>query len=407
MGIHVEVGSFFHSFGSITKNMSLISSCEHIGRLVIYLKHTILRSRANMISRRIYLTIIASLSSCLSFASYDGRLADDPYHKSPTGVYIILIIAIVCAIVKGVPSKNNKSADMIRKKSETKSKPVTKVYQETGRYWDECPSCKGSGWIEGKEISYLFAPLETVCCDQCKGYGHQLTLEAEFLHAEYRKQYDEEQTKERNLRIQKEKVRLEEKKRVSEERRQRKQQAIANIKSAGRSVLKEDEYLKQIEKLRAKRKEIGKKIMSILDTEPLCTSCQNKKPIKDCPICRGTGHIVTEEANRQIDIWLELLIVTKQLYSDFQALYPQDTDSRFHISSIENLKSLFDRTQNNKPPKSILMREKIVKLLENEPYCPHCMGFGYLKVILDHATNKAYEQIACCRCNGCGRLYYN
>lgn len=174
-------------------------------------------SRANMIFRRIYITIIASLSCCLSFASYDGRLADDPYHKSSTWLYIFLIIAIVCAIVKGFTSKNKISADTTRKKTETKSKPVTKVYQETGRYLDVCPSCNGSGWIYGKEISYLVAPPETVCCDRCKGYGHQLTPEAELLHAEYCQQYKDEQTKERILRIQKEKERAEQKKKLSEE----------------------------------------------------------------------------------------------------------------------------------------------------------------------------------------------
>lgn len=360
-----------------------------------------------MIFRRIYITIIASLSCCLSFASYDGRLADDPYHKSPTWLYIFLIIAIVCAIVKGFTSKDNKGANATRKKTETKPKPVTKVYQETGRYWDECPSCKGSGWIGGKEVFYLVAPPETVCCDKCKGYGHQLTPEAELLHAEYCKQCDEEQTKERNLRIQKEKERAEEKKRLSEERWQRKQQAIANIKSASRSVLKEDEYLKQIEELRAKRKALGKKMMAMLEIEPLCTSCQNEKPIKDCPICRGTGHILTEEANRQMDIWLELLTATKQLYNDSRALYPQDTDSEFHSSYIDNLISLSSGTQNNNPPKSTLIRERVVKLLENEPYCLNCMAAGHLKVRTDSYTKRAYAQVACSRCKGRGRLYYN
>lgn len=359
-----------------------------------------------MISRRIYLTIIASLNCCLSFASYDGRLADDPYHKSQTWLYIIIIIAIVCAVVKRFTS-NNKSADATRKKSETKSKPITKVYHETGRYWDVCPSCKGSGWVDGKEIYYLFEPPATVCCEHCKGYGHQLTSEVELLHAEYCKQYDEEQTNERNLRIQKKKERAEEKKKLSEERLAEKRQAIVEIKSAGRSVLKEDEYLKQLKELRAKRKELGKKIMAMLEAESLCTSCQNENQRKDCPICRGTGHILTAEANKQMDVWLELSATTKQLWSDFRALYPLDTDSGFHFSSIENLISLFSGTQNNNPPKSTLIRDRIVKLLENEPYCLHCMAAGHLRVSLDYATNKAHEQVACPRCKGRGRLYYN
>lgn len=360
-----------------------------------------------MIFRRIYLTFLASLSYCLSFASYDGRLADDPYHRSPTWLYVIIIIAVVYAVVKGFTCKDNKGANVTRKKSETKPKPVTKVYQETGRYWDECPSCKGSGWIGGKEVFYLVAPPETVCCDKCKGYGHQLTPEAELLHADYCKQCDEEQTQLRNLLIQKDKERAEEKKRLSEERWQRKKQAIADIKSAGRSVLKEEEYLKQLEELRAKRKELDKKIMAMLDTESLCTSCQNEKPKNDCPICRGSGHILTAEANKQMDVLLELSVTIKQLWSDCRALYPHDTDSMFHFSSIENIISLSSGTQKNKPPKSTLMRERIVKLLENEPYCFHCMAAGHLRVRLDYVTKKAYEQVACPRCKGQGRLYYN
>ena len=108
-----------------------------------------------------------------------------------------------------------------------------------------------------------------------------------------------------------------------------------------------------------------------------------------------------------MDIWLELLTTTKQLYSDFRALYPQDTDSGFHSSYIDNLISLCSGRQNNNPPKSSLIRERIVKLLKNEPYCLHCMAVGHLKVRTDYDTKKAYAQVACSRCKGRGRLYYN
>ena len=148
--------------------------------------------------------------------------------------------------------------------------------------------------------------------------------------------------------------------------------------------------------------------MAMLETEPICTSCQNEKPEIDCPVCRGTGHIPTIEANKQIDILLELFAKTKQLWSDYRALYPQDNDFGFHFSSVENLINRFSGTsQNIEPPKSTLMRDRIVKLLENEPYCLHCMAAGHLRVILDRATNKAYEQVACPRCKGQGHLYYN
>lgn len=65
----------------------------------------------------------------MAYASYDGRLADDPYHKFPTWLYIIIIIAVVCAVVNKFTSKDNKGANTTRKKSETKHKPVTRVYQ--------------------------------------------------------------------------------------------------------------------------------------------------------------------------------------------------------------------------------------------------------------------------------------
>ena len=359
-----------------------------------------------MIYRRIFLTIISSLSYCLSFASYDGRLADDPYHKSPTWLYAIIFIVIVYGIVKALSNKRSKSTNNSKRKTEKRPKNTAKVYQETGLYWDECPVCKGNKWIEGKEISYLVAPPETVCCDQCKGYGHQLSPEAELLHAEYCKQYNEEQTIARRLRIQKEKKREEEKKRLSEESWKKKQQAVADIKSAGRSVLKEDEYLSQLDELRAKRKELGKQIMAMLEAEPLCTSCQEGTLQKDCPICRGTGHIPTIEANKQIDKLLELSNKIKQLWCDCRALYPHDLNSGFTISSIENLINQFSDTQKINPPKSTLIRNRIVELLK-DPYCLHCMAAGHLRVIKDNATNKAYEQIPCPRCKGQGKLYYN
>lgn len=40
LGIYVEDGNFFHSFGSITKNILSTNSYEHIGKMVTYLKQT-------------------------------------------------------------------------------------------------------------------------------------------------------------------------------------------------------------------------------------------------------------------------------------------------------------------------------------------------------------------------------
>ena len=356
---------------------------------------------------RVILLILCIVNTLNIFAVYDGRLADDPYHKSPILLYIIIIIAIVGAVVKGFASKNNKGAGTIRKKTATKSKPVSKIYQETGMFWDECPSCKGSGWVDGKEVSYLVTPPETICCDQCKGYGRQLTHEAELLHAEYCKQFDEEQTKLWNLLSQINRESAEERKKIDADRWLKKQQAISQIKSAGRSVLKEDEYLEQLDELRPKRRELAKKIMAMLETEPLCTSCQDEKPIKDCPICRGTGHILTAEANELMDVFSELVTTIKQLWSDLRALYLPDTDSSIHISDRRNFLRLSAGAKNDDPPKSTLIRNRILQLLIHEPICPHCMGAGHRRVILDFATNKAYEQVVCPRCKGHGRLYYN
>lgn len=165
--------------------------------------------------------------------------------------------------------------------------------------------------------------------------------------------------------------------------------------------------MKNLEELRAKRKELGKKIISMLECEPLCTSCQDGNIKKDCPVCRGTGHIPTSETNDLIDEVLALSSTIKQLWSDYRALYPQDMESGISISSVESLVNMFSGTEKNNPPKSSLIRERIVKLLKDEPYCPHCMAAGHLRVITDYATNKAYEQVVCPCCKGQGRLYYN
>lgn len=360
-----------------------------------------------MIYQRLLLAIFFLMSYCLSYASYDGRLADDPYHESPTWLYVVLFIVIVCAVVKAVSIIGGRSTNISKSKTDKQQKTTAKVYRGTGRYWDECPSCKGSGWIGGKEISYIVAPPETVCCEQCKGYGHQMTPEAELLHVEYCKQCNQEQTEERRLRIHKEKEQAEKQRKLSEERWKKKQLAIADIRSAGRSILKEDEYLKQIEELRTKRKELGKKAMDRLDGEPLCTSCQDGIIKKDCSVCRGTGHIPSGEANNQIDEVLALSSTIKQLWSDYLALYPQNLEAGIHITSVESLVNMFSGKRKNNPPKSSLIRERIVELLKDEPYCLHCLAAGHLKVTIDYATNKAYEQIACPHCKGKGKLYYN
>ncbi|MDE6460703.1 MAG: hypothetical protein K2K52_07755 [Paramuribaculum sp.] len=309
-------------------------------------------------------------------------------------------------MVKGIYSLIKKHNFPPRKDYERLNKEI-KTYQTSGRYWDECPYCHGTGFTKGKEISYLAFPPEKVCCDQCKGYGHRLTPEAERLHDEYCKQYNEEQREARILRDKIEKEREEERKKISEEKWNKKRQVISDIKSAGRSVLKENEYLSQLDILRDKRKELVRKIMSDIEKEPICTSCHIGKIRKDCSVCRGTGHIPTIEANKLIDKVLELSKAIKQLWSDYRALYPQDEDAGIRISSIVALTNLWSDTKRINPPKSALMRSRIVELLKEEPYCQHCLATGYLGVIVNEVTKKAYEQVICNRCNGSGKLYYN
>ena len=79
-----------------------------------------------MIYRRIFLTIITSLSYCLSFASYDGRLADDLYHKSPTWLYLVIFIAVVCGIVKAISKKKGNYTNVQKSKAKKYKKTLLK-----------------------------------------------------------------------------------------------------------------------------------------------------------------------------------------------------------------------------------------------------------------------------------------
>lgn len=367
-------------------------------------------SHINTIHHRIYITVIAVLSNCIAYAEYDGRLADDPYHKSPSWLYLLIVGCIIYAIVRGLSNKtksrNHKTSPQNLKK-QSDSTP-RKQYRQYGRYWDLCPNCKGSGCIDGKEVWFLVSPPESVCCDKCKGYGHQLTPEAERLHAEYLEQYNKEQAEAREVRTQRQKQREEEQKKIDEERHQKKHQAIADIKAAGRKILKEEEYKSLIAELRTKRKEKVESVMSNLKDEPVCTQCKNVESKKDCPVCRGTGHIPTAEANLLIDEIYNILAQIKELQTDCNNVYLPATEAPSSYISINNFaEQILSGTNNCGTPQSTLMRNKIVELLKDEPYCYSCMAAGRLKVRHDSPSEKAYEQIACSRCNGSGRLYYD
>lgn len=355
---------------------------------------------------RFLTSIIFIANSILAFAEYDGRLADDPYHKSPTWLYILIVGGIIYVIVKGL-SNNSKSKRVNKstRQNHQKTPDIShKKYRQYGRYWEECPSCKGKGWIDGKEVWYLVSPPENICCEKCKGYGHQLTTEAERLHDEYLAQYNKEQAEVRREREQREKQHEEEQRKINEERWQKKQEAIENIKAAGRKVLKEDEYTKQLEELRAKRKELVANVTSMLKDEPICPTCQNTETKKNCPDCRGTGHVLSDVSKPQIDTIFELTSAIRQLSADYLALY--NREPQIPLSLIEHFIGQ-NSSSISSMPQSTLMRNRIVELLKDEPYCRHCMAAGHLKVEKDYSTNKAYEQVACSRCNGSGRLYYD
>lgn len=42
---------------------------------------------------RLFILITYIFYFCHAYASYDSRLSDDPYHKSPTWLYLIILIA--------------------------------------------------------------------------------------------------------------------------------------------------------------------------------------------------------------------------------------------------------------------------------------------------------------------------
>ena len=118
---------------------------------------------------RILTTILLGIFIPLyAFAGYDGRLADDPYHKSPTWLYILLVVGLFALI--------GKLANVgIRKKAKRKLTPPLSpktIYKDSGRYWTICSECNGTGYVNGKE-SYVFSrnpyaiSLGKVGCDKC------------------------------------------------------------------------------------------------------------------------------------------------------------------------------------------------------------------------------------------------
>lgn len=133
------------------------------------------------------------LSSLSLLAAYDGRLADNPYHKSAIWIYILIIVGVLTLIGKWAKRGNGK------RKSSTPTPPITSKinYKDTGLYWKICPTCKGRGYVDGKQ-SFKFPStpdtisLGRVVCDKCKGFCHELNPEAISLYGELERQEQKE-----------------------------------------------------------------------------------------------------------------------------------------------------------------------------------------------------------------------
>lgn len=64
---------------------------------------------------RILTTILLGLFIPIyTFAEYDGRMADDPYHKSPTWIYILLVVGLFALIGKLAKGGTHKKHGAVR-----------------------------------------------------------------------------------------------------------------------------------------------------------------------------------------------------------------------------------------------------------------------------------------------------
>lgn len=332
-----------------------------------------------------------------TFASYDGRLADDPYHTSPTWLYLLLVVGLLALIGKwakvGTRKKNRRSQT-----SSLSSKPI---YKDSGRYWTTCPECNGIGYVNGKQsfaytINSFSSSLCRVVCDKCKGFCHELTPEALEL---YKKLAIEEQKEAKALRDRLEQSRKE-KEKIEKERSEKQYAAKCKIIQEGRRVYEAKYYIDEMTKLRNLRKEILSGIREVSKTQPVCSACNGSD--KDCPACHGIGHTINDELANLYEEWLQYRAESKQIHDDYMALYGEMSLLRPH----DSVSSYISTTTHSAITKTEIIRNRIRDLVKDEPFCLHCMAKGYLEVMQD-TDGKAYERIGCPKCKGRGKLFHD
>lgn len=348
---------------------------------------------------RILTTILLGIFIPLyAFAGYDGRLADDPYHKSPTWLYILLVVGLFALI--------GKLANVgIRKKAKRKLTPPLSpktIYKDSGRYWTICSECNGTGYVNGKE-SYVFSrnpyaiSLGKVGCDKCKGFCHELTSEALELYKELSIEKQKEETVSRDRLEQK----RENKEKFEKERSGSLYETKCRILREGRKVYERQYYIDEMEKLREWRKGILNRIKEVSKIQPICSACNGLN--KDCSLCHGIGHVFNEELTKAYEEWLQYRVESELIRADYIALYGNDS-----LIINHNALSSFISSANTHPVPSTteIIRDRIRDLVKEEPFCLNCMAKGYVEVWMDN-DGKAYERIGCPKCHGLGKLYYD
>ena len=348
---------------------------------------------------RILTTILLGLFIPIyTFAEYDGRMADDPYHKSPTWIYILLVVGLFALIGKLAKGGTHKKA---RRSQGPPLSPKT-IYKSSGRYWTTCPECNGTGYVDGKE-SYVFPKnpytisLGKVVCDKCKGFCHKLTPEASDL---YKELSIEEQKEGKAARDRLEQTKKE-KEKFEKERSDKLYEVRCKIVREGRKVHEQQYYIDELEKLRNRRMEIVNRIKEISKSQPICPSCNGLN--SDCFDCHGIGHIFNEALTKAYEEFLQYRSERTLIYTDYMALYGNDSIS---INKIALSPFILPDNAHHVSPKTEIIRNRIRNLVKEESLCLNCMAKGYVEVWMDK-NGKAYERIGCPKCHGQGKLYYD
>lgn len=330
-----------------------------------------------------------------TFAGYDGRLADDPYHSSPKWLYLLLVVGLFALIGKWAKSGTRK-----KKRRNTKSSISPKpIYKDSGRYWTTCLECNGIGYVNGKQsfaytVNSFTSSLDQVVCDKCKGFGHELTSEALEL---YKELAIEEKKEAKALRDRLEQSRKE---KIEKEHSEKLYEAKYKILQEGRRVYEAQYYVDEITKLRNHRKEILSGIREVSKRQPVCSACKGLD--KDCPVCHGIGHTFNKELANLYEEWLQYRTESKQMHDDYMALYGEMSLLR----QYDSVSSYISATTHSAITKTEIIRNRIRELVKDKPFCLHCMAKGHLAIMQD-SDGKTYERIGCPKCYGRGKLFHD